>query len=161
MAHRRMKLVGLGMVIASVVMTTAVLSSGMVLATPPVGAVTVLLAQGQNGYSRTIPSQAGTDVVTVQNTFPPAGSSGWHSHPGVAVVVVASGEITLNREPIGGGPCQVLTFTAGQTFFEWASFMQNGVNNGSVDAVVYVTFFNVPHAGSARIDQPDPMNCPA
>jgi hypothetical protein len=37
---------------------------------------------------------------------------------------------------------------------------QTAVNHGSVPAVLAVTFFNVPHGGSARIERTDPGNCP-
>jgi quercetin dioxygenase-like cupin family protein len=131
-------------------------------ATPPVNVTPVTLAQGQQvAESGSIGTSHGTDVVVAQNTFAPGGSSGWHSHPGVAVAVVQSGQITLYKEPIGGGECRTHTYSAGQTFFERPGNMQNGVNNGSTDAVLFVTFFKVPHAGSARIDQPDPGDCPA
>jgi hypothetical protein len=37
---------------------------------------------------------------------------------------------------------------------------ENGVNNGTVPAVLGVTFFNVPHGGSNRIERTNPGNCP-
>ena len=107
-----------------------------------------------------IKAAEGTDVVTAQNTFPASAASGWHSHPGIAVVTVQSGEITLYREAVSGGKCRVRTYHAGDTFFEWPVDAQNGVNHGGATTVIYATFFGVPAAGSARIDRPDPGNCP-
>ena len=37
---------------------------------------------------------------------------------------------------------------------------ENGVNYGTESAVLAVTFFNVRHGGSARIERTDPGNCP-
>ena len=140
--------------------TIAVAAATGVSATPGVSVVSELLAQGESGPTVEITSPAGTDVAVAKNTFSPGGSSGWHAHPGMAVLVVASGELTIYREPIGGGKCTEKTLNVGDTYFERPSKMLNGVNKGTTDAVVIVTFFNVPHSGSARIDVPDPGDCP-
>ena len=77
-------------------------------ATPAVNSTSTVLARGTDQSNGTLTLQRGTDVVTVVTTFAaatattPAGSSGWHSHPGGAIVVVAQGEITLYRSV--GGP---------------------------------------------------------
>jgi quercetin dioxygenase-like cupin family protein len=124
-----------------------------------VGFSSVLIGSGQATRSVGIGVQQGSDVVVTQNTITPGGSSGWHSHPGMTVVVVQSGELTLHFEGVHGGPCQTETYTAGQVFFELPQNEQNAVNPGSVNTVVAVTFFGVPHGGSARIDRPNPGNC--
>jgi quercetin dioxygenase-like cupin family protein len=146
--------------VAVLAIAMAMTTAGSGVATPPVDATSVLLGQGVVSSTDQIRSQAGTDVVVAKNTFAPKGSSGWHSHPGIAVVVVRKGEITLAKEPIGGGPCRVHTYHAGQTFLERPDNLQNGTNRGDHKTVVIVTFFRVPHGGSARIDQPAPRNCP-
>ena len=152
--------VGSVLVAVAIGLTIAVVSATGVSATPGVSVISEVLAQGETGPSVDISSTGGTDVVVAKNTFSPGGSSGWHAHPGIAVLVVASGELTLYREPVGGGKCTEKTLNAGDTFFERPSKMRNGVNKGTTDAVVIVTFFNVPHSGSARIDLPDPGDCP-
>lgn len=157
---RLMRRVGVGLVTVAIATIATVLLAGGVSATPSNLLTSVILSTGQTvnttGVGISVP--AGTDVVTSQNTFLAGGSSGWHSHPGVAVVTVQSGEITLYIERVTGGPCWKRTFTAGQTFLEWPKNMQDGV--AAVDTVAFVTFFNVPHGGSARIDRDDPGNCP-
>lgn len=35
------------------------------------------------------------DVATVRVTFQPGGSTGWHVHPGPALVTVKTGQLTL------------------------------------------------------------------
>jgi hypothetical protein len=37
---------------------------------------------------------------------------------------------------------------------------QNAVNNGNVPTVLAVTFFDVPHGGSSRIERTNPGDCP-
>ncbi|TMK17509.1 MAG: cupin domain-containing protein [Actinobacteria bacterium] len=134
-------------------------------ATPAVNLTSTTLARGTDQSNGTLTFQRGTDVVVVMNTFAaatattPPGSSGWHSHPGGAIVVVAQGEITLYRSV--GGHCDATTYTAGRSFLERPNDVQDGVNTGSIDTIVYVTFPGVPAGGSPRIDVPtDPGTCP-
>src|SRR5262245_52839032 len=85
-------------------------------ATPPSGLTQVPLARGTNSSNGTIPLQAGTDIVMTQITVQPGGSSGWHSHPGGAIIVVKEGTLTVHRSI--GSQCQISTYTAGQAFIE-------------------------------------------
>jgi quercetin dioxygenase-like cupin family protein len=153
---------GVGLVAIGAAMVVAIAGAQLGSATPGTGgASSILLGQGRVRNTADITAPKGTDVVVAQNTFPPSGSSGWHSHPGATVVVVQSGQITLYREAVDGGACRVRTYTAGDTFFEWKNDAQNGVNQGDTTTVVIATFFKVPASGSARIDRPDPGNCSA
>ena len=154
MFGKRAGLVGLvtaGLVVSAVAVASADAGSGV---------TSVLIGRGQSDQSFKIHQQTGNDVVTAQNTFAPGGFSGWHSHPGIVVLVVQSGEVTIFSEPVDGDECSVHTYTAGQVFLERPEDEQNVVNNGTVPAVVAVTFFNVPHGGSNRIERTDPGNCP-
>ena len=159
MSTRRLFGTGMAIALASVIVVS--ITSEIGLATDPVNATSELIAQGQVPYARDIHARKGTDVVVAKNTFDPGGSSGWHSHPGPVVGIVQTGELTLYREPVGGGDCRVRTFEAGHVFFERPAYMYNGVNTGTVTTVAGVTYFDVPHGGSARIDRPDPGDCPA
>jgi quercetin dioxygenase-like cupin family protein len=47
-------------------------------------------------------------------TLGPGQKSGWHTHPGPAIVMVVSGELTL-QEPVGSN-CKVETASAGEGF---------------------------------------------
>jgi len=93
-----------------------------------------------------------------QITVVPGGSSGWHSHPGGAVVVVKTGTLTVYRSV--GNQCQTSTYSAGQAFIERRGEVDDVVNTGTVPYVLFVTFPRVPQGDSARIDQPDPGTCP-
>src|SRR5437899_37269 len=83
-------------------------------ATPASGLVNLPLARGTNVSDGTIPLQFGTDVAMAQITVDPGGSSGWHSHPGGAIIVVKQGSLTVNRSV--GSQCQTTTYSAGQAF---------------------------------------------
>src|SRR5438034_7252616 len=73
-------------------------------ATPPTGLVNILLARGNDASDGTLPLQVGTDIVMAQITVDSGGSSGWHSHPGGAIIVVKQGTATLYRSI--GSQCQ-------------------------------------------------------
>jgi quercetin dioxygenase-like cupin family protein len=153
MFGKRAALVGLvtiGLGMSAVVAASADAGSGF---------SSLLIGAGQANHSFSVHQKKGNDVVTTQNMIAPGGFSGWHSHPGVALIVVQAGQLTLYRERVGGGRCTGETYTAGQLFLERPQDQENAVNNGAVATVVAVTFFNVPHAGSARIDRTNPGNC--
>lgn len=130
-------------------------------ATPPSsGFASVLIGRGQASRSFEVNQRKGNDVAVNQITVPPAGFSGWHSHPGTTVIALQSGQLTLFSERIAGGKCRVHTYTAGQVFLEHPNKKYNTVNTGSKPYVLAVTFFNVPpNGGPSRIDQADPGNC--
>ena len=154
MFGKKAALVGLvtaGLVVSAVAVASADAGSGV---------TSELIGRGQSDHFK-IHQQKGNDVVTVRNTFAPGGFAGWHSHPGTVVLIVQSGEVTVFSEPVKGGKCSVHTYTAGQVFLEQPKDEQNVVNNGTVPAVTAVTFFNVPHGGSNRIERTDPGNCPS
>jgi quercetin dioxygenase-like cupin family protein len=95
----------------------------------------------------------------VQLTVEPGGSSGWHSHPGGAIIVVKQGSITVHAAV--GSQCQIETYSAGDAFIERPGEVDQVTNNDStMPYILLVTFPRVPTGGSPRIDQPDPGTCP-
>ena len=123
-------------------------------ATPFVGQTTTLLARGTYQDPGTLPIKQGLDIVVAKVVFIPGGTSGWHSHPGGAIVVVQSGAVTFTRS--FGGHCETTVYSAGESFVERPSDVVDAVNNGTVDLVVFVTFPSVPVGESTRIDRPAP-----
>jgi quercetin dioxygenase-like cupin family protein len=141
--------------LASVV-TAAAVAPGM--ATPPSGLTNIPLARGTNVSDGTIPLQVGTDIAMAQITVDPGGSSGWHSHPGGAIIVVKQGTLTVHRSI--GSQCQTETYSAGQAFIERPREVDQVVNTGTVPYTLFVTFPRVPQGDSPRTDEPDPGTCP-
>jgi hypothetical protein len=143
-------------------------------ATAPVGLTSEVLGRGTNVSHATLPLRQGMDVVVLRNTLAHGGSSGWHSHPGGAIVVVQHGEITIyasvgngdderGRSQIdeaGGSRCVITKYTKGQAFVEAPGEVVVGVNTGSTDTIIVATFPGVPVGGASRIDQPNPGTCP-
>lgn len=133
------------------------LNAVTVAATPGHNFTATLLGRGTDQSEGTLPMRQGLDFVVTQNTVLANGRSGWHSHPGGAMVVVAEGEITTYRS-VGNG-CEVTLYTKGQAFLERPGQPLNAVNTGTTTTIVIATFPNVPVGGSTKIDLPDPGTC--
>jgi quercetin dioxygenase-like cupin family protein len=127
-------------------------------ATPPSGLVNMPLARGTNTSDGTIPLQFGTDVAMAQITVQPGGSSGWHSHPGGAIIVVREGSLTVYASV--GGRCETTTYGAGQAFVERPGEVDQVLNTGTIPYVLFVTFPRVPQGANARTDEPNQNACP-
>ena len=93
-----------------------------------------------------------TDVHVQEVRFAPGNVADWHDHPGFALVAVKSGTVTFfhgcDREVRGAG--QAIVEPGGPT---------KAINEGSTEAVVYVTFV-VPE-GSPPTVPTDPPRCPS
>jgi quercetin dioxygenase-like cupin family protein len=145
----------LSVVLAGVVSAVFVAAG---VATPPSKLVNVPLARGTDVSEGTLPLQIGTDVAMAQITVDPGGSSGWHSHPGGAIIVVKTGTLTLYRSI--GGQCEIHPYSEGHMFIERPGEVDDVVNTGTIPYVLFVTFPRVPQGESARTDEPDPGTCP-
>ena len=104
-------------------------------------------------------SNAPTDTVVLTTTIAPGGSTGWHSHPGPAFIVVTQGTITLYD---GNDPtCTPHRYGPGTGFFDPGfGHVHLARNEGTTPVTEVVTYLNVPPGGSPRIDEPAPGNCP-
>lgn len=93
-----------------------------------------------------------TDLVTQQVTFAPGAYSGWHHHPGVILVLVKTGTVTVHDEN-----CQTTSYSAGQAFIEGGTEPMMVSNEGSQTAVDVAT--QVAPAGSPFRIEDDPPSC--
>jgi quercetin dioxygenase-like cupin family protein len=146
--------------VAALVLALVATAVGSALATPGSGIVSSVLASGTlDGHVKLKVRHHRSDVVVQHVTIAPGGTSGWHTHPGPAVVVVKSGAFTLYD---GDDPtCTGTTYSAGQVFIDpGRGHVHIGRNQGSQDVELYVTFLDVPVGGAPRIDAPAPGNCP-
>lgn len=143
-------------------------------ATPPVGFSSQTLGRGNYTGEGSLALRHGLDIVTSKITLAPGGSSGWHSHPGGAIVIIQQGELTIYQsvrngedergqsegDQKGGARCVATRYTAGQSFIERIGEVVDAVNTGKIDTIVIATFPGVPVGGLSRIDQPNPGTCP-
>jgi quercetin dioxygenase-like cupin family protein len=164
--------IGLGALLAPVLLSGAATADpgdhpgNGIAPIPPVAPVeSVLLARGSAGEFDLGDEAAGvqltatepTDVVMVEVTLRPRSSTGWHTHAGPSMVVVASGTERL-VEPRHHYGCTQETFTAGDAFVHPAH-VHNVVNDSAKPVVVYITYFVPEGASPALIPAAAPRGC--
>lgn len=94
-----------------------------------------------------------TQMVMARIAFAPGGALPWHSHPGPALVTVFSGTLTL----VDGDDCSVRQYGAGQSFIDpGQGHVHVGLNTGSVETVLFVTYLDVPVGTSPLMVAPAP-----
>jgi quercetin dioxygenase-like cupin family protein len=136
-----------------------VVTAGAALATPPFNFTANPIARGTlEGHFKIKlqDSSSPGDAAIVQVTQGVGGHSGWHAHPGPAIVIVKSGELTIDQAK----DCSSRTYTAGQVAVEPAGHVHIARNTGTTTLELWITFLDVPVGAPTRIDAPDPGNCP-
>ena len=136
---------------------------GAALATPPKDATVTPLTRATLGNFEAksdgieVESERhSADIAIAKVVLEPGGSTGWHHHPGVTLVSVASGTVTEYDNK-----CEKSVHKAGEGFVESNDAVHVARNNGNENAVLYATFLvptNTTDEG-LRIDEPKPRNC--
>jgi len=128
-------------------------------ATPPSGVTAELLARGTIGHADHVraagiklQTRGPVDVATVHVTFQPGGSTGWHTHPGPALVTVKTGRLTLHHAK----GCRSRTFGPGQTFLELGPDDVNLTRNQTTAVTETVVTFLLPVGAPITVDAPAP-----
>jgi len=98
-----------------------------------------------------------SDFIVQEVVVEPGGHTGWHSHPGPALVIIKEGTFTLydgdDRE------CRPHQYGPGQAFVDkGGGHFHIGRNETNATVKLLVTFI-VPVGAAPRIDVPDPGNC--
>ena len=111
------------------------------------------------GDAKILQVREAQDTVVQSITLAPGGTTGWHSHPGPVVVVVASGALTFysSDDPT----CTGRTYTAGQAFVDSGQGHVHTARNlsQSENLQLLATYFDVPAGGAFRLDVADPGTC--
>jgi quercetin dioxygenase-like cupin family protein len=150
------------------VLSVAVVAlAGAALATAPTDFTINVLARGSagrlhaehDGIRLTSRHGVSADVAVATITIAPGGSSGWHHHPGLVVVVVQSGTVTFYNKN-----CRPEVHPAGTTFIESSDSPGLAKNTATATAVVEDTFIVPARKPLApptplRIDDPQPKRC--
>ena len=155
----------INIIIGGFLLLTSLTVAGVARATTPSGATSTTLGRISLGpYHETSPdfklfSKDPTDTVILTTTIAPGGSTGWHSHPGPAFVVVVQGTLTLYD---GDDPtCTPHRYGPGTGFLDPGfGHVHIARNEGTTPVIVVATDLDVPPGGSHRIDAPAPGNCP-
>jgi quercetin dioxygenase-like cupin family protein len=133
----------------------AAVAAGAALATPPFLFTATQHARGTTPGHFKIKlrdSSSPGDAAIVQVTQCVGGHSGWHAHPGPPVVIVKSGELTIQQ----ARDCSSATYTAGQVAIEPSGHVHIARNTGTTTLELWITFLDVPVGEPTRIDAPDP-----
>ena len=109
-----------------------------------------------DGYKVDLKSNDNTDIVVTDIVVLPGGHSGWHTHPGPALVVVKTGAITFYHGD--DRSCTGKRYPAGTAFIEEGGTVGIARNEEPGQTTVVATFF-VPKGSDARLDAPAPGNC--
>jgi len=107
-----------------------------------------------------ISTKGDLEVAVQRVVAAPGASFGWHTHPGLTTVTIASGTLTLyHAEHCTHG----IDYSAGQSFSNVSHEVHLAKNNGTTDLVLYAWYL-VPAKTpplALRIDQPLPAaGCP-
>jgi hypothetical protein len=174
MQHKRLTAVALAVTVGAAGVGTAIATPGSNILGAPILARGTLEADrshhGHHGHQRNKPVkitlQRPSDVAVQQVTIGPGGATGWHSHPGPAVVIVKSGSFTLYDAD--DRRCKGTTYSddpdnpMGNTFIdEGYGHVHIGRNESkTANTELYVTYLDLPVDAGPRIDVPNPGNCP-
>src|SRR5215203_3557594 len=136
---------------------------GAALATTPKGVTPTPLTRATLGKFEAenkgieVESQStSADFALAKVVIEPGGTTGWHHHPGVALVSVNSGAVTEYDKN-----CHKSVYKAGEGFVESNGAVHVVGNRGKANAVLYVTFIaptKTPADGLVLLD-PKPKGC--
>ena len=119
------------------------------------------LADDDSNRTKVIQVRNAKDTVIQQITFTAGGHTGWHSHPGPALVLVTQGELTLYSAD--DPTCTGRSYSAGQAFIDpGQGHVHIGRASQTENTVVWVTYFDVPQEvvfeSRLRIQEPASFN---
>jgi quercetin dioxygenase-like cupin family protein len=147
----------------AVAVTVLAVFVGAALATQPKGVTPTPLTRATLGKFEAehngieVESQStSADYALAKLVIEPGGTTGWHHHPGVALISVNSGSVTEYDKN-----CHKSIFKAGEGFSETNGEVHVVRNRGKANAVLYVTFIaptKTPADGLAILD-PKPKGC--
>ena len=147
----------------AVAVTVLVVCVGAALATQPKGVTPTPLTratlgkfEAENKGIEVESQRTSADFAMAKVVIEPGGTTGWHHHPGVALISVNSGAVTEYDKN-----CHKSVFKAGEGFFENNSEVHVVRNQGKANAVLYVTFIaptKTPADGLVILD-PKPKGC--
>ena len=105
--------------------------------------------EGDNGAIVSNLPRDASNVLVAKVTWQPEGTSGWHTHPGPAIVNVVEGELEVVNER----DCVVRTYGAGEAFVDPGQGNVHIASNPNTTdlAVAYATFLGVPDGQSATV----------
>lgn len=147
------------LLIPSLVEGTHGLPHGTILARGAFAEATdVKIKSTLGGVSRVMNVKDSADVIVQNVTVDSGAQTGWHSHHGPVVVVVAAGTMTLYSAD--DATCSGETFTAGEVFVDpGQGHVHNARNEGTTAVSLYATYFDVPAGAGPALPATNPGTC--
>jgi hypothetical protein len=138
------------------------MTAGVAVASPPSGLTSTIFVTADlqqnvhwNSDRGKFQTKGPTDVRVQRLDFAAGGYSGWHHHPGIVIVAVESGAVTLTH-----ADCSSVTYgpnlPAGSVFVESGDEPVQATS--ATGATVYVTYV-APDGAGFRVED-DPVACP-
>jgi quercetin dioxygenase-like cupin family protein len=149
--------------LTAVALSVLVVFVGAALATQPKGVTPTPLTratlgkfEAENNGIEVESQSTSADFALAKVVIEPGGTTGWHHHPGVALISVNSGAVTEYDKN-----CHKSVFKAGEGFFETNGEVHVVRNRGKANAVLYVTFIAPTKTPADRlvILDPKPKGC--
>jgi quercetin dioxygenase-like cupin family protein len=98
-----------------------------------------------------------SDLYVTRNTIAPGGQSGWHTHPGPSLIIVAVGEITAYDAD--DPSCAPTRYRAGEGFVDPGGGHVHLLRNETDASAETVAVQIVPQNATRREDRPAPGGC--
>ena len=98
-----------------------------------------------------------SDLYIQSNVWQPGGSTGWHTHPGHSLILVAAGTVTEYEaaDPV----CKPHVYTEGMSFLDPHHDQAHMIRNeGDAEARTFAIQL-IPAGAARRIDSAEPGNC--
>jgi quercetin dioxygenase-like cupin family protein len=108
-------------------------------------------------YQVRLKTKGQTDVHVTQNTVPPGGHSGWHTHPGPSLVTVVQGKATFYDAD--DPTCTPHVVEAPNGTIDIGDGHVHLLRNEGDEVLITVAVQFLPAGADRRIDAPDPGNC--
>jgi quercetin dioxygenase-like cupin family protein len=147
----------------AVALTVLAVFVGAALATTPSGVTPTPLTratlgkfEAEHNGIEVESDRTSADFALAKVVIEPGGTTGWHHHPGVALVSVNSGAVSEYD-----AKCHKSVYKAGEGFSESNGEVHVVRNQGKANAVLYVTFIaptKTPADGLVLLD-PKPKGC--
>jgi quercetin dioxygenase-like cupin family protein len=156
MMRRTILLVAVGVSVLAVFVGAALAIQPKGVTPTPLSRATLGKFEAENNSIEVESQRTSADFALAKVVIEPGGTTGWHHHPGVALVSVNSGVVTEYDKN-----CNKSVFKAGEGFFETNGEVHVVHNQGKADAVLYVTFIaptKTPADGLVLLD-PKPKGC--
>ena len=155
------------LLIATIGLTAIGSVAGVALGSPPSGIVSSFPVAKADLSKRVdlradgikFKTKRSSDVAIQTLTFDPGGRTGWHQHPGVVIVAVQSGELTVVDSHCRGkkyGPSSA----RGSVFTESGDEPKEVRNLSGAPATVYATLITPDATPPVFRVEDDPVPCP-